>query len=314
MSDLTNFFVEYKEWICFNLAVISLLVLDLGLLNRNAHVIKLKEALLWSAFWIALGLSFGLYILWTRDTNRALEFYTAYIVEESLSVDNLFVFAIIFETFMIERKHQHRLLFWGILGAIVMRAAMILAGSSLLESFHFVMYIFGAILVATGLKFLFKGDGKHFDPKKSHVYRSAKRILPITDIPHGGHFIKRDPQTGTRAFTLYFIALLVIESTDVIFAVDSVPAVLAISRDPFVVYTSNICAILGLRSLFFVLEDMIDRFHYLQPALGVILCYVGSKMLIEKWIHIPVLVNLSVILGTLLIAVLLSYRANKKKK
>lgn len=311
--NLFDLFIQYKEWIVFNLGVVALLILDLGVFNKKAHIIRLKEAIGWSIFWIFLAMLYGSYIYYSRNPTLAAEYFTAYIVEKSLSVDNLFVFAVIFETFKIERKHQHRLLFWGVLGAIILRAIMILAGSALLDRFHFLIYIFGAILLFTGIKFLRKKENEHFEPKKSKTYRLAQRFLPITDQPHEGHFIKYDPKKKSKAFTLYFIALLVIESTDVIFAVDSVPAVLAISRDPFIVYTSNIFAILGLRSLFFVLEDMLDRFYYLQPALGVILCYVGSKMLLEHWFKVPVLMNLAVILGTLTVAIIMSYNLNKKK-
>jgi len=310
--NIMDLFIQYKEWIFFNLGVIALLILDLGVFNKKAHIIRLKEAIGWSIFWVFLATLYGAYIYYSKTPTLAAEYFTAYIVEKSLSVDNLFVFAVIFETFNIERKHQHRLLFWGVLGAIVLRAAMILAGSALLDRFHFLIYIFGAILLFTGIKFLSKKETDHFEPKKSKIYRLAQKFLPITDLPHEGHFRKYDPKRKGNAFTLYFIALLIIESTDVVFAVDSVPAVLAISRDPFIVYTSNIFAILGLRSLFFVLEDMLDRFYYLQPALGVILCFVGTKMLLEHWFKVPVLVNLGIILGTLTVAVAMSYNLNKK--
>ncbi|MEZ4815759.1 MAG: TerC family protein [Bdellovibrionota bacterium] len=304
---------QSQDWIYFNLGVVALLILDLGVFNKKAHVIKIKEAIGWSIFWIFLATLYGIYIYTSRGATLATEYFTAYVVEKSLSVDNLFVFAIIFETFKIERKHQHRLLFWGVLGAIVLRATMILAGSALLERFHFLIYVFGAILLFTGIKFLLKKGSDHFEPKKSKTYRLAQKFLPLTDVPHDGHFRRLDPQKGYKAFTLYFVALLVIETTDVLFAVDSVPAVLAISRDPFIVYTSNIFAILGLRALFFVLEDLLERFYYLQSALGVILSYVGIKMLIEYWYKIPVPVNLAVILGTLFISILMSFLLDKKK-
>lgn len=310
MDSLLSLF--QNEWVLFNSAVVALLILDLFVLNKKDHVIKIKEALMWSAFWVSLALLFGVYVWNSRGSERGMEFFTAYLVEQSLSIDNLFVFAVIFESFKIERKHQHRLLFWGILGAIVLRAIMILAGSQLIDRFHFLIYIFGGILLFTGIKFLIKKDDEHFDPKKSKVYRWAERFLPLTDLPHNGHFRKYDPVKKQKVFTLYFVTLLIIESTDVIFAVDSVPAVLSISRDPFIVFTSNIFAILGLRSLFFVLEDMLHRFKYLPYALGVILTFVGTKMLIEHWYKIPIWLNLTVILGSLLIAVLLSFIPAKK--
>lgn len=303
-----------NEWVIFHVVVLSLLFFDLAVLNRNAHVIKITEAIKWSVFWVTLGLLFGIYIWYSRGNVLALQYYTAYIIEESLSVDNLLVFAVVFEAFKIDRQYQHRLLFWGIFGAIIMRAGMIIAGSQLIANFQWLLYIFGAILVITGIKFLTKKEGDHFDPHKSKVYSLAKRFLPLTDKEHHGKFYLFDPQTKRRAFTLYFITLLIIESTDVLFAVDSVPAVLAISRDPFVVYTSNIAAILGLRALFFVLEDLIKRFKLLQPALGIILTYVGVKMLIEKYIHIPAGINLGIVVGVLVIAIILSNVQLKKQK
>ena len=296
-----------NEWIWFHVAVISLLIFDLGFLNRNAHEIKIKEALKWSAIWISLGLLFGIYIWLTRGSTLGIQYYTAYVIEESLSVDNLMVFAVIFETFAIAKKYQHRLLFWGILGAILMRAFMILAGSQLIQHFGFVLYFFGALLIFSGIKFLIKKDDEHFEPRKSKVYRLAQKFLPLTEAEHNGRFLIKNPHGKGRALTLYFVALLIVESTDVLFAVDSVPAVLAISRDPFVVYTSNIAAILGLRALFFVLQDMIKRFRLLQPALGVILIYVGMKMLIDQWIHIPAGWNLVIVLGILSGAILISW-------
>ncbi|MEI7440916.1 MAG: TerC/Alx family metal homeostasis membrane protein [bacterium] len=303
-----------NEWVVFHLGVAALLFLDLVVLNRKEHVIEFKEALKWSAFWISLGLGFGFYIYLSRGIDSALEYYAAYIIEESLSVDNLMVFAVIFASFNIERKHQHRLLFWGIMGAIIMRAIMITAGTQLIQQFHFIMYIFGAILLFTGIKFLLSKGENHFDPRASKVFHLAKKFLPITDEPHNGHFFKYDPHSKHHSFTLYFIALLIVESTDVLFAIDSVPAVLAISRDTFVVYTSNIAAVMGLRALFFVLEDLIKRFHLLQPALGLVLSFVGIKMLIEKWYVIPVGVNLAIVLGILISAGILSKMLPQKTK
>lgn len=279
-------------WIGFNLLILLLLALDLGVFNKNAHVIKLKEAALWSVFWIILGLSFGAFVWFEDGPTIGMQYLTGYVVEKSLSVDNLFVFLVIFRSFRIEKQHQHRLLFWGILGAIVLRGLMIAAGTHLLSHFHWVIYVFGIFLVYTGVMLAFSGD-KEFDPKASSVYKFITKVLPFTDEPHGGRLTKI--VNGKRLFTLAFAALVVIEASDVMFALDSVPAVFGVTRDPFIVYSSNIFAILGLRSLFFVLEDFMDRFHLLKYGLSIVLTFVGLKMCFEWYVSISPALSLAVI-------------------
>ncbi len=268
------------EWGSFHLLVFFLLAMDLGIFNRKAHVIQMKEALGWSIFWILLGLGFGGYIWHVNGPTSGMEYLTGYIVEKSLSVDNLFVFLIIFKSMRIERQHQHRLLFWGILGAIVLRGAMIALGTQILSNFHWVIYVFGGFLIYTGAKLL-KGGDEEMDPQQSPVFKLAKKYLPFTTEEPKGRFLIH--KNGKRYFTTAFLALLMIESSDVVFALDSVPAVFGITRDPYIVYTSNIFAILGLRSLFFVLEDLLYRFHLLKVGLAFVLIFVGIKMCIEHW-------------------------------
>jgi len=294
-----------SSWIIFHAIIIFLLAMDLGVLNKNAHVIRMKEALFWSVIWIILGLGFGGYIYWQFGSASAAEYVTGYIVEKSLSVDNLFVFAVIFSSFAIERKFQHRLLFWGILGAILLRGVMIFAGTELLQRFHWLIQVFGAFLLLTGLKLLLIRNEKEKDPTKNIILRIVKKILPFTDEPHEGHLIKRTPQ-GIR-FTTFFAALVVVETSDVIFALDSVPAVFGVTKDPFIVYTSNIFAILGLRSLFFVLEELLVRFHLLKIGLSLILIYVGVKMLLEKYLHISPWLSLGIIAMLLGLSIVMSF-------
>lgn len=279
-------------WVSFNVLILVLLALDLGVFNKKAHVIKLKEAALWSVFWIILGTSFGAFMWFEEGSVIGMQYLTGYVVEKSLSVDNLFVFLVIFRAFQIEKQHQHRLLFWGILGAIVLRGLMIAAGTQLLSHFHGVIYIFGAFLIYTGLMLAFAGE-KKFEPEKSAVYKFIKRILPFTDEPHHGKLTK--VVDGKRLFTSAFAALCLIEASDVMFAMDSVPAVFGITRDPFIVYSSNIFAILGLRSLFFVLEDFMDRFHLLKYGLAVVLTFVGVKMCVESLYKFPAGISLAII-------------------
>jgi tellurite resistance protein TerC len=285
-----------ETWAIFHLIVFFLLALDLGVFNKKAHVIKMKEAIGWSLFWIALGLGYSFFIYKESGNQAALEYVTGYIVEKSLSVDNLFVFLVIFESFKIKRIHQHRLLFWGVFGAIILRGIMIAAGTQLLENFHWVIYIFGGFLIFTGIK-LFKGGGEELDPQKSPVLKWAKKVLPFTTAEPNGKFVVFE--NGKRKFTTAFLALLLIESSDVVFALDSVPAVFGVTRDPYIVYTSNIFAILGLRSLFFVLEDLLYRFYLLKLGLAVVLIFVGGKMCLEHFYKISPAYSL-VVIGTIL--------------
>ncbi len=297
-------------WIGFNLFVLFMLGLDLGLAQRKPHVMRFKEAALWSAFWIALAAGFcGLVYAW-QGYQKALEFATGYLVEESMSVDNLFVFLVLFNYFKVERIYQRRVLTWGIVGALIMRAIFILVGVGLIQVFHWVIYVFGAFLIYTGIRLALSQEGGS-DPGKSWVVRWARKLFPVTDEFHGARFFVK--QDGKRRATPLFLVLLVVEATDVMFATDSVPAVIAISKDPFIVYTSNVFAILGLRALYFALAGMLELFHYLHYGLAVILMFVGVKMLISGWYEIHTLVALGVIVGVLALSVGASILRPSKK-
>lgn len=299
------------KWVLFNLFVLAMLALDLFVFHRKSHVIKFKEAIMWSVIWISLALLFnlGIYFWHERHSEAALEFLTGYLIEESLSVDNLFVFLLLFSFFRVPAHDQHRVLFWGILGAILMRAAFILVGVALIKKFEWVIYIFGAILVISGIKLAVEKD-KEVHPEKNPVLRLFRRFFPVTEGYEGSKFfVKR----GTRSFaTPLFVVLLAVETTDVIFAVDSIPAVLAITRDPFLVYTSNIFAVLGLRSIYFALAGLMQLFHYLHYGLAFILVFVGVKMLIGHYYKMPIAVALEVVLGVLVISVIASLLSPRK--
>lgn len=292
------------EWVGFNALVLALLALDLFVFHRKAHEIKFKEAMLLSIFWISLALVFNVAIYFMMGQKRALEFLTGYLIEKSLSVDNIFVFIMIFSYFRVEPKYQHGVLFWGIIGALIMRAIFIFTGVVLLEKFHWVIYVFGGFLVLTGLKMMFQGDAE-VHPEKNPVIRLANRILPVSHEPAHGHFFVRI--NGKKFVTPLFIVLLVVETTDVVFALDSIPAILAISRDPFIVYTSNVFAILGLRALYFALAGVMKMFHFLKYGLAVILMFVGVKMIISHFYKVPIGVALGVVAGVLALSVLLSF-------
>ncbi|MDR2009117.1 MAG: TerC family protein [Bacteroidales bacterium] len=307
-------------WIGFIVFVIVMLMLDLGVFHKKDSVIKIKEAILWSVFWIALALLFNVGIYFFIDHTKALEFFTAYILEKSLSVDNLFVFIMIFSYFNIDPKYQHKILFWGIIGALVMRAIFIFAGVAIIQRFSWVMYIFGVFLIYTGIHMLFEKKGKEdFDPNRNIVIRLFRKIMPVTEENTDGHFFIR--KNGKLFATTFFITLLFIEVSDLIFAVDSIPAVLSVSNDTFIVFTSNIFAILGLRSLYFALNGIMAYFSYLKYALAFILSFIGLKMCINELMaelgynfHISNFVSLGVIIGTIIISVLFSIYKNKKNK
>jgi tellurite resistance protein TerC len=267
------------KWGLFNLFIVLLLVFDLAFLNRKSHEVSLKEALGWSAFWIVLALIFGGGVWWQAGHGKALEFFTGYVIEYSLSVDNIFVFILIFGYFSVGPQHRHKVLFWGILGALVMRGLMILVGVSLIHRFEWIVYIFGAFLIFTGIRMLFQHEDDKVDADKNPAVRLLRKFMPVTKEYHGGNFFVR--LDGKRWATPLLVVLLVIETTDLIFATDSIPAILAISRDPFIVYTSNVFAILGLRSLYFAVAGIIDLFCYLKYVLSVILAFVGIKMLLS---------------------------------
>jgi len=291
------------QWILFNIFVIIMLALDLGVFNKTPHEVKPKEALFWTVVWIVQALLFNLGLYYWQGTGPALQFLTGYVIEKSLSVDNIFVFLIIFSYFRVEAQYQHKVLFWGIIGALLMRGAFIAAGVALLENFDWIIYVFGGFLVLTGIKFGLQKN-KEIDPGTNPVLKLFRKIVPVTDtFINGRFFVKID---GRRFATPLFVVLIAIETTDLIFAIDSIPAILSITTDPFIVYTSNVFALLGLRSLFFAVASMMRLFHYLQYGLGVILAFIGIKMMIVTIYKIPVGIALGVIAGVLLISVVVS--------
>jgi tellurite resistance protein TerC len=291
-------------WLGFTGLVVALLVLDLGVLNRRSHAPSFKEAMSWSLGLIAFALLFGLFLWWREGAQHALEYFTGYVIELSLSVDNLFVFILIFNYFGVPAEAQPKVLKWGILGAIVMRFIMIGLGALLLARFEWIIYVFGGILILTGIRMLLQKDGR-IEPEKNPVVRLARRVLPFADSYDGANFFRRTV-TGRRLATPLLLVLFVVEWSDLVFAIDSIPAIFSVTRDPFLVYSSNVFAILGLRQLFFVLAGMMDKFAYLKPGVALILVFVGGKMALSAWMHVPILVSLAVILLTLAASVGLS--------
>ncbi len=291
-------------WIGFTALILALLALDLGVFHRHAHAVAFREALGWSVVWVALALAFNAALARQFGSERGLEFLTGYLIEKALAVDNIFVFLVIFATFRVPPAYQHRILFWGILGALVMRAAFILAGAALLERFHWIMYVFGAFLVATGVKLLRQGDAE-LHPERNLLFRLFTRVVPSVPEYHGSRFTV--VRQGRRYATPMLLVLVCVEATDVVFAVDSIPAIFAVTTDPFIVFTSNIFAILGLRSMFFLLAGVMDRFHYLKVGLALVLAFVGTKMLLADVWKIPIGVSLGVIAAILAAAVLASW-------
>ena len=280
-------------WVGFNVFVLAMLALDLGVFHRKAHVVSFREAVAWTIAWVTLAMLFNFGIWHFMGPQKALEFTTGYVIEYSLSVDNIFVFAMLFSYFSVPATYQHRVLFWGILGALVMRAIMIVAGTVLITKFAWIIYVFGAFLILTGLKMIFKKE-EEMHPERNPVVRWFKRLMPVTSDYRGAKFFVRE--NGIRMATPLFVVLLLVEVSDVIFAVDSIPAIFAVTKDPFIVYTSNVFAILGLRSLYFALAGVLDKFHYLKIGLGVVLSFVGVKMLLghTPW-KIDTLISLGVI-------------------
>ena len=292
-------------WVGFNLFVVAMLAIDLGLFHRKEHAVSPKEATIWTGVWVALSLAFCAGIWHFQGATVGKQWLTAYVIEYSLSVDNLFVFLLVFTFFRVAPKHQHRVLFWGIVGAFIMRAILIIVGAALVNRFHWLIYAFGAFLVFTAGKMLFGGD-QEMHPDQSLVVRLARKVFPVsrgtTDTSH--FFVKED---GRSKVTPLFLVLLVVEATDLLFALDSIPAVLGISTDSFIIYTSNVCAILGLRSLFFVVASLMQKFHFLKVGLAGILGFVGVKMLITYLdIHVPIGWSLLVILGILVASIIAS--------
>ncbi len=298
------------DWLIFGGVVLSALFLDLFVFHRNPHKISLKEALLLSAFWIALGLAFGVFVYFDRGYDRAVEYFTGYLLEKALSLDNIFVFILIFSYFKVPEEYRHKVLFWGVLGAIVFRAIFIFAGLELIKHFHWVVYIFGVILIVSAIKLL-TTEEKEFHPEQTLVYRIAKRLIPLRPHSSDGRFFIKE---GGRLYaTPMFLALVFVESSDIMFAIDSVPAILAISKDPFVVYTSNIFAILGLRSLYFAAAGVLPLFHYLHYGLSFILGFIGVKMLLSEFYKIPVEVSLLLIGSAIFLSVVASLVVKKKE-
>jgi tellurite resistance protein TerC len=283
-------------WTVFSAFVLGMLALDLGVFSRKPHEVHFREALTWSAVWIALAMVFNAWIYTRFGTEKGLEFLTGYVIEKALSVDNIFIFVVLFASFRVPAKYQHRVLFWGVIGAILMRAAFIALGAALLERFHWVMYGFGAILIITGIRLLIKGDIEPH-PEKNPIYRFARRFIRAVPEYHGKHFFV--VQNGRRFATPLLLVLLAIEATDLVFAIDSIPAIFAITDDPFIVYTSNIFAILGLRALYFLLAGVIDKFHLLKIGLALVLLFVGAKMVLAEVVEVPIGVSLGVIAGIL---------------
>ncbi|MFZ4616234.1 MAG: TerC family protein [Rectinemataceae bacterium] len=314
-------------WLGFNLFVLAMLGLDLGVFHRKAHEVSIREAAVWSVVWISLAMLFNLliYLYWDRiapasdlaPDEASLAFLTGYLIEKALSVDNIFVFVLVFGFFAVPAQYQHRVLFWGVLGALVMRAAMIFAGVALIKEFHWVIWIFGAFLVFTGVRMAFSGEAK-IEPEKNLLIRVLKRLMPVSDAYDGQRFFT--VKDGARAATPLFLVLLMVEATDLVFAVDSIPAIFAVTEDPFLVYTSNVFAILGLRSLYFVIGGFVHKFHYLKLGLSVVLVFVGAKMLLPdlsrlilgQSLKIPTAASLGVIAAVIAVAVVASLIRNRR--
>lgn len=300
-------------WGGFSLFMIAMLALDLGVFHKKTHVVSTRESLIWTGVWIGLALLFNVYVFyrWGGETGEA--FLTGYLIEKALSVDNLFVFYMIFSTFAVPLAYQHRVLFWGIVGALLMRAGMVWGGAFLLSRFHWLIYVFGLVLLATGGKMLARPDAKP-EPEKSRVFAAMRRVIPTTKEMHGEHFFAREG--GLMKATPLFLVLLLVELSDVVFAVDSILAIFAITEDPFIVFTSNVFAVMGLRSLFFLLANVADRFVYLQPGLALVLIFVGTKMAISEWLKIPVVISLAVVaflLGGSIVASLVKTRRDQRQ-
>lgn len=297
-------------WVGFNVFVLAMLALDLGVFHKKAHVVTFKESMAWTGVWVTLALIFNAGVAHFMGPQKGLEFFTGYVIEKSLSVDNVFVFALLFSYFSVPPLYQHKVLFWGIIGALVMRAAMILLGAALIERFAWVIYVFGVFLIITGIKMIVKRD-EEIHPERNPLVRWFKKLMPVTSDYRGDRFFVRE--NGVRMATPLFVVLLMVEFTDLIFAVDSIPAIFAVTKDPFIVYTSNVFAILGLRSLYFALAGVMDKFHYLKIGLGVVLSFVGVKMLLgHSPYKIDTLVSLGVIVSVLAISVVLSLVWPKK--
>lgn len=306
-------------WVGFNLFVLALLALDLGVFHQKAHKVSIKEATIWSIVWITLSMLFnlGMYFFWDNiapasnysNSEAALAFFTGYLLEKSLSVDNIFIFVVIFSFFAVPAAYQHRVLFWGIIGALIMRGTLIVVGAALLKEFHWIIYIFGAFLIFTGIRMAIQRN-EEVHPEHNPVVKLLRRVMPVTEKYEGEQFFVR--RLGKIMATPLFLVLLVVETTDLIFAVDSIPAIFAVTDDPFIVYTSNVFAILGLRSLYFLLAGVVDKFYYLKLGLSAVLVFVGIKMVMADIYKIPIGISLAVIAGILTISVVASLRRARR--
>ena len=306
-------------WVGFNLFVLALLALDLGVFHRKSHVVSIKEAAIWSVAWISLSLLFnlGLFFFWQTispesiysNSEAALAFFAGYLIEKSLSVDNIFVFVLLFTFFAVPAAYQHRVLFWGIIGALIMRGSLIAIGAALLKEFHWIIYIFGAFLIFTGVRMALHRD-EEMHPERNPLIKLIRRVIPVTENYDGDKFFVR--RMGKLMATPLLLVLLIVESTDLVFAVDSIPAIFAVTEDPFIVYTSNVFAILGLRSLYFLLAGVIDKFHYLKLGLSVVLVFVGIKMVIVDFYKIPIGLSLGVIAAILTTSIIASMLRAKR--
>ena len=306
-------FVSAGWWIGFNAFVLAMLIADLGIFHRRTHEIRMREALLWSGVWIALALIFAAGLWHFEGRQAGLEFVAGWLIEKSLSVDNLFVFVMIFSLWQVPREYQHRVLFWGVLGALAMRAAMIFAGVALLTRFEWIIYPFGAFLLLLAFRMLLASDAAVV--KTTTLERLVRRVVPVTPGLHGPRFFVRLPRhERLRLYaTPLFVVLLAVEFSDLIFALDSIPAIFAVTRDPFIVYTSNIFAILGLRSLYFVIAGLVHQFAYLKPGVAIVLVFVGLKMLLSQVYHVPVEVSLGVIMSVLTVSIVASVFVTRKQ-
>ncbi|MBT1076079.1 TerC family protein [Geobacter grbiciae] len=302
--------LQTMMWLGFGAIILVMFVIDLGVFSRKSHEIRFREALTWTIVWVSLALAFNVWIYFEMGSTKALEFFTGYLIEQSLSVDNLFVFIMIFSFFHITKVHQPKILKWGIIGALIMRAIFIMTGIGLIERFHWIIYLFGGILVVTGFKMAFGGDEK-IDPEKNFLIRLVRKFVPVTKRVRDDRFFIN--KGGIRAATPLFLTLVMIESSDLIFAVDSIPAVLAVSHDPFIVYTSNVFAIMGLRSLYYLLSNVMEMFIYLKLGVSVILVYVGAKMLLVDVYQIPIIFSLGTIVGVLAISILISVTIGNRR-
>jgi tellurite resistance protein TerC len=299
-------------WVGFIILILFLLILDLLVFNRKPHEISIKESFVWSGVWILLSLLFNVGVYFWYGHAAALQFLTGYLIEKTLSVDNLFIFLLLFTYFKVPAKYQHKVLFWGIIGALIMRGLLIFLGAALVARFHWILYVFGFFLVVTGIRMAFQDKEKEIHPERNIIVRMFKRIFPVTVGYHEDKFFVRS--NGKRYGTLLIIVLIVVETTDLLFAVDSIPAIFAITQDSFIIYTSNVFAILGLRSLYFALAGMMDLFYYLRHGLSIVLIFIGLKMLLMGYLNIPIGVALGLVGAALVIAILASMIRSKRLK